>query len=53
VAVITTLAQAMVTQTLIKTLVTMRSKPMKMTPFLIKLLKEKELRKEIKNKFKK
>jgi len=26
---------------------------MKMTPFLIKLLKEKELRKEIKNKFKK
>ena len=31
----------------------MKSRAMKMTPFLIKLLKEKELRKEIKNKFKK
>ena len=51
-AVITTLAQVMVTQILIKTLVTMRSKPMKMTPFLIKLLKEKALRKEVINKFK-
>ena len=28
------------------------SKPMKMTPFLIKLIKEKELRKEVINKFK-
>jgi len=51
VAVITTLARAMVA--LIKTLLSMRSRPMKMTPFLIKLLKEKELRKEIKNRFKK
>jgi hypothetical protein len=52
VVVITTLAQVMVTQTLIKILISMRSKPMKMTPFLIKLLKEKELRKEVINKFK-
>ena len=30
----------------------MRSRTMKMTPFLIKLLKEKALRKEVVNKFK-